>query len=258
MQKQHQLRGLLILFILLICITHPTFSQITKVEFIKVKGDVNEYLSIEKEWRKLHQKRLENESIYAWYLVQRHFGGTEADYDFMTVTVFPNMGALQTAFTQEQLAVLDPEILNKTPKVRDVVKTEIYDTPIILEITTLPQFLNMTFMKVDQGNDEEYLEIEDEIWKPAHAEIKKSGVLNSWSVYRQLYPGGYGGDYNYVTVNGYADMKKVTFGPPDGWQEFMKTIHPDHDIAELFERTNSVRLIVKNELWEILDTVAPQ
>jgi hypothetical protein len=106
--------------------------------------------------------------------------------------------------------------------------------------------------------DNAYLEVEDEIWKPAHMENKKSGMVQTWSVYRQLYPGGYGGEYNYVTVTGFADLKKVSLEPPEGWEEFMTKIHPDKDLAEMIKRTTDARLLIKNELWEILETVAPQ
>jgi len=248
----------IVLFLVFFMLSTSLYSQITEVSYMKIKGDVNEYLQVEQEWKKVHQRRLEQGKIYAWYLVQRHFGGTEAEYDYMTVTVYPTIGSMQNQFPDDLFEGLDQELLDKTGASRDLVKTEIFDTPIILEVMDLPQYLNMQFMKVDQGKDEAYLKVEDEIWKPAHAEIKKMGILTTWSVYRQLYPGAYGGDYNYVVVNGYADRKKVTTGPAEGWEEFMLKIHPDGNIAEMMKQTFESRVLIKNELWELIDSVVPQ
>ena len=245
--------------ILIFCLCSTSlYSQITEVDYMKVKGDVDEYLQVEQEWKKVHQKRLEQEKIYAWYLVRSHFGGTQSEYDYMTVTVYPTMGSIESEYPEELFQGLDQDVLDKTQSTRDLVKTEIYDTPIILEITNLPQYLNMQFMKVEQGNDEAYLTVEDEIWKPAHAERKKMGILTTWSVYRQLYPGAYGGEYNYVVVNGYADRKKVTTGPAEGWEEFLQKIHPDGKPTEMMNRTLETRVFIKNELWELIEIVAPQ
>ena len=257
-RMKYPLVSLFLFMAISLCCYRPGLSQITQVAFMKVKGSNDDYIKLEQEWRKMHQKHLEEGKIYAWYLIQRHFGGTSAEYDYVTVTVFPNMGAVQMNYTEEDFVDLDMEIVNKTTDLRDLIRTELFDTPIVLEVTHLPKYLNMAFMKVEQGKDNEYLTVEDEIWKPAHAEMKKSGVLQTWSVYRQLYPAGYGGEYNYVTVNGYADRKKIAFGPPEGWEEFMAKIHPEADIVELANRTLNSRKLIRNELWEIIDFVAPQ
>lgn len=225
---------------------------------MKINVDADEYLKVEQEWKKAHQRRLDAEMIYAWYLFRKNFGGTSDTYDYITVTVYPTIGSIQSQYPDKLFEGLNQELIDKTSDSRDLVKTEIYDTPIILEVINLPQYLNMDFMKVEQGNDEAYLLAEDEIWKPAHAAMKKGGLMTTWSVYRQLYPGAYGGEYNYVTVNGFADKKKVSFAPEEGWEEFFKKVHPGLNFDEAMKRTLDSRVMVKTELWELLDKVAPQ
>jgi hypothetical protein len=133
MKKIYSLRFYLI-FISTFLLTGTSIlnAQITRVEFMKVKGNVDEYLEVESEWKKAHQKRLESGTIYAWYLITRHFGGTDADYDFMNVTVYPTMGAMQEGYPQELFEGLNQDLINKTGEVRDLVRTELYDTPIVL------------------------------------------------------------------------------------------------------------------------------
>lgn len=240
-----------LLFIFLIHLSANAYSQVTRVEFIHAK-DIDKYLQIEREWKPIHQQRLENEQIYGRYVLKKHYSGTEDGYNLGIVTIFPSLGAIGYPKTTE------PDLKQRMEASREIVKVEIYDTPLFLEIISLPQFLNMEFMKVEEGKDNDYLVLEDEVWKPAHADMKKRGALTTWSVYRQLYPGGYGGEYNYVVVNGFADKKKVTFEPAVGWDEVLKTVHPGIDLAKTYQQTFDTRVLVRTELWEILDKVTPQ
>lgn len=253
------LKGNSWILILIFCLSSTSlYAQVTEVAFMKVTGNEDDYRRVEQEWKKVHQKRLDNEMIYAWYLLRRSFAGTADDYNYATVTVFPTIGAMQNELPNTIMEGTNPTVIEKTDSSRDIVKVEVYDTPIVLEITNLPQYLNMEFMKVEEGMDEAYLSIENEVWKPLHAEMKARGVLGTWSVYRQLYPGGYGGEYNYVVINGFADLKKVTFEPAEGWEELMAKISPELDFAEVSNKTFDTRKLVKNELWEIIEVVAPQ
>lgn len=237
---------------LVVLMSSNVYSQFTRVQFLKVKASENDYLALESQWKSFHQERLEKEQIYARYILKKHFQGTQDEYNFAIVTVYPTIGSIGDGKS------LNRDLVAKIEEARDIVKTELYDTPIILEVTNLPQFINMEFMKVEEGNDNVYLTIEDEIWKPAHAEMKKTGVLTTWSIYRQLYPGGYGGEYNFVVANGFADQKKVTFEASEGWDDLLLKVHPDLDLQDTYSRTFASRQLVKIELWEILDSVVPQ
>ena len=251
-------RSLLVIILISVIAFGSVKAQVTEVAYMKVKESEDEYLKVEKEWKKVHKKLLDSEKIYAWYLIRKHYHGTEDPYDYITVTVYPNMGSILSQYPDNLFDGLDQAIIDKTDLSRDLVKTELYDTPLILEVTDLPQFLNMDFMKVEQGNDDAYLNAENDLWKPINAELKKTGILSSWSVYRQLYPGAYGGEYNYVTVNGFADLKKVTFEPDQGWEAIFKKVHPGMNFEDAMARTLDSRRMVKAELWEIIDKVTPQ
>jgi len=195
-------------FILFGFIVSP--GQVTQVEFMKTKVSTEDYLAIEKEWRTIHQRRLDQGLIYGWYLIKKHFTGTEDPYNYVTITVYPSFEAMQTQVPDQIYAGYEDEFFEKTAASRDLIRSEIYDTPIITEVIELPRFAYVTFVKIDQGKDEEYLALEREIWKPANESLIKSGIQTTYSVYRQLYPGGYTNAYNYVTISGFADMRKVS------------------------------------------------
>jgi len=235
-----------------------TKAQITQVEFMKTTGSEDDYLAIEKEWKNIHQRRLDKGLIYGWYLVGKRFTGTTDPYNYLTVTIYPSFEAMQSPFPEEIFEGYDDEFLQKTEASRDLIRTEIYDTPLITELVRMPRYAHVSFMKVDQGNDEDYLTLEQDIWKPVHEAMIKEGIQTSWSVYRQLYPAGYNTEYNYVTINGFSDIRKVSQEPPQGWEEIMKTIHPNKDINQIFSSTYDLRKQVRMELWELLDIVVPQ
>jgi len=233
-------------------------AQITRVELMKTKGKTEDYLAIEKEWKNIHQRRLDKGLIYGWYLVGKHFTGTTDPYDYITVTIYPSFEAMQNPFPDEILEGYDDEFLQNTEASRDLIRTEIYDTPLITELVKLPRFLHISFMKVDQGMDEDYLTLEQDIWKPVHEALIKEGIQTSWSVYRQLYPAGNNAEYNYVTINGFSDIRKVSQEPPQGWEEILKTIHAGKNVNQIFSSTYDLRKQVRMELWEILEIVIPQ
>ncbi len=231
-------------------------GQITQVGFMKTKVSTEDYLAIEKEWRTIHQRRLDQGLIYGWYLVKKHFPGKDDSYDYLTITIFPSFEAMQTPPRATVYAGYGDDFFEKTEASRNLIRTEIYDTPIITEIIELPQFVHATFVKIDQGKDEEYLALEQEVWKPANELMIKNGIQSTYSVYRQLYPGGYSNDYNYVTISGFADLRKVSQEPPEGWEEVL--INIGKDPAKILSKTAALRQQVKLELWELIESVLPR
>jgi len=53
-------------------------------------------------------------------------------------------------------------------------------------------------------------------------------------------------------------MKKVSFEPPEGWEEVFSIVHQGKDIDKLFENTNQLRVLIKTELWELIYSVYPK
>ncbi len=238
--------------------TFLSFGQVTRVELIKSKVSSEDYETLEKVWKPIHQARLNQRQIYGWYLIKKLFTGTEDPYDYIIVTIYPSLEALQYPLPEQIIAGYKDEFFEKTTASRDIIRTEIYDTPIVTEVFNLPRFLQVSFEKVAEEKEEKYLNIEEEIWKPANESLIKNKHQATFSVYRQLYPGGYSNDYNYVTLRGFSDLQKVLQEPPQGWKELLTSVHPDKDPVKILSNTAALRQQVKLELWEILLSVVPQ
>ena len=225
---------------------------------MKSKINVEDYETLEREWRTIHQRSLDQGLIYGWYLAKKHFSGTQDEYDYLTIVIYPSFEATQIPLPSSVYAGYEDDFFEKTLASRDFIRAEIYETPVITEVTNLPRFVHLNFVKVDQGKDEEYLVLENDIWKPAMESMIKNGIQSTYSVYKQLYPGGYAGAYNYVTISGFADLRKLSTDPPDGWEELLINVHPDKDPAKILNNTDKLRKQVKLELWELLETVVPR
>ncbi len=105
------------------------------------------------------------------------------------------------------------------------------------------------FMKVEPGDQDRYVEVETEWWKPVHAERIRQGSMHSWSLYRVRYPDGTAKEYDFVTVNvfdTFADSELDPFA-------FLAEVHPDADTAAIEEETLASRRMVRGEIWYRID-----
>ena len=52
------------------------------------------------------------------------------------------------------------------------------------------QYIEINYMKVQPGQEPEYLRLESELWKPIHQARVNSGLILSWKLCAVYYPGG--------------------------------------------------------------------
>ena len=87
-----QLRTLLTL--LLVAFTLTAFSQddaVIVIGYMKVKpGESGKYLELEKEWKKIHEARLEKGFITGWQLWEKMYAGAEDEYHYIVIEWYEN------------------------------------------------------------------------------------------------------------------------------------------------------------------------
>ena len=108
-------------------------------------------------------------------------------------------------------------------------------------------------MKVEQGNDQAYLDMEKNLWKPIHQERLKNGKILGWVLYRVWFKGA-NDDYNYVTVTLYDNPANVE-NPFEGIE--LADIHPGMEANDFMEKTNSSRKLVQSRLMQQVNTAFP-
>ena len=114
------------------------------------------------------------------------------------------------------------------------------------------KYLLINYMNVKQGDENNYLEVENSIWKPVHQDLVNSKAKSGWDIWSMTLPGGSGADYQFMAVDGYNDFSQIS---NVNYSEVFRKIHQNKNQDELMERTHKSRTWLKSELWESLDSV---
>ena len=112
-----------------------------------------------------------------------------------------------------------------------------------------------SYMKVAPAMESDYLKLE-QAWKKIHVARKQAGKMDDWILLRVLSPSGSGVQYNYITRNTFVgDDKLAAYYEseymPDKWQSLLTP----EEVA-LVGRTESIRSIVKEEVWAGVDGIS--
>jgi len=108
-------------------------------------------------------------------------------------------------------------------------------------------YLQIDYMRVPPGGNNEYLQMEQELYKPIHRERVRRGLIVDWSVYRVLLASP-DTPYNFATINVYDDIAKLA----NSYQGVLSAVQ---DMDALMERTLAAREIVHTELWQVVESV---
>ena len=235
------------------------------VEFMKVKPENDgKYLDLEKNiWKPLHQVRANKGNIFGWFLYKVWFTGTDDKYSYVTVTLFSDPLNIENPWKDIDAAKILPgkdldKAMVETGESRDMVSSSL----IFRQDFVYPEggpgnfkYIQLDYMKVKPGKDNDYLDAEKNVWKSVHNEFIKAGSRVGWSLWSRSFPSGYALDYQYVTVNYFSDWSKI--GVADYMDAFNKA-HPGKDANELMEKTGASRVLVRSELWEVIDSAFPK
>jgi len=108
------------------------------------------------------------------------------------------------------------------------------------------------YLKVKPENINSYLELEQSIWKPMHAERVRLGIIIGWYLYAINFTGT-NNEYNYVTIVVYDNIDSLEHP----WSaRIPATVHPDKEVVEILKESNVVRSLVRSEMYERI-TSAP-
>lgn len=147
------------------------------VEYMKVKpGMADKYLACEEAWKAVHQYRLKQGLITGWELEEVLFpSGTDAEYDYLTITHFKNWKSIDTGGSwyeaaMKTLPASTRDIAENAEMYRDIVKREIWmgGDRAFAPGTTQPKFRVENFMKIPVDGWEKWIELETKFIKPVH------------------------------------------------------------------------------------------
>jgi len=121
---------------------------------------------------------------------------------------------------------------------------------IITSVRGYPQgsdqlFAVVDFLKVEPGKFGEYLNLEQEVWKPMHQERLDRGKIVGWYLYAINFTGA-NDEYNYAVINLYSSLDSLE-NPWDA--DILSVVHPDKSRDQIMEKTRNARVQVRSELY---------
>ena len=154
------------------------------VECMKVKPEnENRYLEVEKNiWKPLHLERAKQGNIMGWMLYRVRFTGTDDKYNYVTVTLFNDPLKIEDPWKNIDPAKVLPgkdldAAMKETGESRDLVSGILINRQAFVYPESGPggsKYIQVDYMKVEQGKETEYNDVEINIWKPVHNEFIKA------------------------------------------------------------------------------------
>jgi hypothetical protein len=238
----------------------PILSQnpVVILDYMRVHpGMTSDYLEVEKEWKKIHQKRVEAGVTTGWQLWKKMFASPEDPYQYITINWFENFektfeennpaGTADDLFTDEKWEALYQKTMNS----RTNVKREVSHQLLSADNSEGSTIIVINRMQVEPGMENEYIGLEREIWKPYQEEAIKKDLRTHWGVWRN-WPFNEG-ESTFITVDGYSGPAQMMTG-----EDILKDVHPDLTWEEVEKRTSNSRKHVSAEIWQLVDYVFPE
>ena len=241
----------LLITILMLGISASINAQIFVVEYMKVKDDkFNEYLEIEKSWLEIHQKMVDEGNKNGWTLYSKMFGGTNDEYDYITVNVYPDWATYEKPVSDNIMNYVNESlqyVMDKTAEVRDLVRTEVYSASVLAENAKPTDIISLAYMKVAQTDYQKYVDLEKKYFKPYFEGLIEAGARNGWGIYQKLTP--MAGDFDFVAVNGFEKLSQPdsvsSEAIDEAWEKAADGIPDDQIMEEIF----GARETVHSEYW---------
>lgn len=113
--------------------TQSTKRHFLRIDFMEIPaGQALQYRNLETNlWKPVHQLRVDKGYITSWRLYGHHFPTGNADYQYVTVTEFPSLGAMDETHYPELFQEVhgvdyDTSITQQTEETRTLTHTDIW------------------------------------------------------------------------------------------------------------------------------------
>ena len=229
------------------------------VTYMKVKPESeNDYLELEKAWKKFHVKAIEAGVHNGWQLWKKLYTGTDDPYQYITIQWYDNYehtfgenspeGWWEGIYSELEQTGL----INKTHATRCVAYRDVSHQLITVDNPGNIKYLLVSRNLIPLDRFEEYIKMETEIFKPVHEEMIRKGLMAHWGVW-QIWPYKEGeGRIN--IVEGYKDAAQMN---SSGFMEVFNSIHPDLNWEETESEILKNRKELRVEIWELIDSAFP-
>lgn len=256
------MKNLLVAGFLVLSSFAVTAQTVAVVDFMKVPDNGQDaYLAVEKQWKPLHQNRVESGTILGWNLYAVRGSGSQSPYNFATITIYENFGKTEAPLTdadfKKAFGSNQADVMKKTGASRSLIYSQTYHFQVGLPSDGPDKYLVINSIHTNDLN--KYINMEKVGYMPMHDEAKKAGQRSSWGIWT-LWPNE-DNNVQAVAVDGYSRFSEIN---NVNYDDLMGKVIAGKKPGEVFEmtdqinKTDEIRTIVKSELWELLDSTAPK
>lgn len=254
--------GVLVLAFLLLSLNILAQSEKPVIaEVLLLKVDPQNVAEFEKQikdvWKPINQGRKQSGRIVFWQAYKVHYTGTASPYNYVGLSVYDDWKKTEP---NENMADMFKAALPKADmnaimaRARAIV--QIYGTSQyervdgVYKPDTRARYVVMNFMKVKEGMNDAYIASETKDWKPIHKEMVDTGKRAGWGLWALAFPGGTSNTHDYVTTDNYETYPQMFESQMDAF----KKAYPNQEVTPFIQKTEKTRSIVKQELWELMET----
>jgi len=229
------------------------------IDYMHIPDDKSDqdYVALEKLWQRLHQKAVDAGICRGWYMNRVENGGRN---DFVTIRVYDSLNKIADpwpdSLTKGLFTSQEQAQMNKTAEVRQLIHSELWEVEASavknLEGQSHP-YQEIDFMKPKPGKANDYYKLEKEIWSKLHKARVDAGLMGGWFFLSRMFPSGYDSDYDFITVNIFADKaaSEKSLDP-----ELAQKALSAEDLAKA-TTTLDLRSIVRREIWHSILQAVP-
>lgn len=226
------------------------------VDYMRAE-DPEAYLKIEDQWKKVHEERIKAGMIVGWAVYQVMFKTVEDPYNFVTISWYDSFSKLDKGIPDEIINSAMPKMserewrafIQQTEKARKLVSSGVFHQQLSCSgnLDKNGTYYILNEINVVPGKSKEYLEILEDIYKPVYeAEIEGAG-RTSWSLWAK-WPGNMK-DFQYVTAEGFVSLEQIEY---INFSNQFRKIHPGKNLDEISGQIESLRTLVKSEMWKVV------
>ncbi len=200
--------------------------------YMKVKpGMGQDYIKMEKAWKKIHYNRIDKGEILGWGLYTVPNAGTSNDYNMIGVTILDGdaqmarfYGDYVFADYMKGLSQEEIKIVQNTATFRDVVREDVYRLKDALAKN--PGFPNVQWLtshKLHKGvSPDDFVKVEKKLVNPVVQKLIDSNDIQFFGVYQRVLPSGTSSTFDIVRAYGYPDLETMLAFPPKWGAEWAK------------------------------------
>jgi hypothetical protein len=214
-----------------------------------------DYEAVETEiWQPMHQAVVDRGMKLGWAFYGVSYGDA-SECDYYTVNQYAGEEQLNADVDYEAIfAEVHPDkswddAWRQTYDTRRIVRSELWTMVDGVQGPDAPM-IAVNLMWADDGDA--YEAMESEVWKPVHQVLTDDGDRAGWAFWSLMSPGGTEVPYNYATVDA---LNHIGLAPI---ADAFAVAHPDVDSEAVMAESETVRSLVRSEIWTLLSGTSPQ